>query len=121
MLKLFYGDKRTRRYFPIIQSNYLGIVMFLPYEYNNLEINESQLFTSIKGSAETHDALGRKVTDATGIRGLFSIPYEYVNNHDAVQLDEVNYRRLFTPVVNNVIHVCDDPTESFTALKMLGI
>jgi hypothetical protein len=62
-----------------------------------------------------------EVDQASGVRGLLGKPYEFISREDSLSLDEEEYRRLFTPVVNNYIHVTDSLAETAQAIAMIGM
>lgn len=118
LLELFYADKSSRRYYPLIRECYTGNVVFIPYTYQG-DLSPHTVYTSIKGSTEMFDTHNSRVTRALGIRGALGEPYLYVSNADAAALDDQEYRKLFLPVVNNFIHVCDTTEQIDEARNIL--
>ena len=120
LLRIFYEDKQTRRYFPLIMERYMGKVAFLPYEFHGDAEELPQLYDAMKGSAETFDAGGRIVSRPTGVRGLLSEAYLAVDAATLL-LDDAVYRERCMPMIDNVFHVCDTQQQNGQALQLLGL
>ena len=119
LLNIFYEDKRDRRYFPLIMERYAGRVAFLPYSFYGYSEELPRLYEAMKGSAETFDASGRLVSQASGVRGLLSPPYEALDSK-ALLLGDADYRKRCLPMVDNVFHVCDTRLQNEQALQLLS-
>jgi hypothetical protein len=119
LLTIFYGDKREKRYFPLIMERYMGKVAFLPYVFHGQSDELPQLYDAMKGTAETFDADGGAVSQPLGVRGLLSKPYLAVDA-SALSLNDIAYRTRCLPMVDNVFHVCDTPQQNEQALQLLG-
>ncbi len=119
LLRVFYEDKRDRRYFPLIMERYLGRVAFLPYAFHGDVEKLPQLYDAMKGSAETFNAEGHTVSPATGVRGLLSKPYLAVDGATLL-LDDKTYRERCLPMIDNVFHVCDTRQQNIQTLQLLG-
>lgn len=119
LLELLYGDKITRRYYPLIQEYYLGKIAIIPYLYDGVPTDMPQVYNAIKGKTETHDQDGRLIDKRVGLRGLLGEPYLLYDTQSSIVVDNETYRRRFTPVVNNYIHVSDSTVEITEALQLL--
>ena len=119
LIALFYGDKKTKRYFSMISEFYHGEVVFLLLKYNGTNEQMKDFMTRVKGEAETFDVSGQQVSKPKGIRGVLSAPYLYYSAEASNDLDDKEYRHAFSPVVQNFIHVCDTPKETAMALNLL--
>lgn len=119
LIDLFYGDKKSRRYFPMISEFYRGSVAFLLFGYRDNQQGLDSFLTKVKGTAETYDENEKMVTSARGIRGALIRPYRYYSNDIGDTLDNDQYKEAFSPVVQNYIHVCDTPREVATAVTHL--
>lgn len=120
LLDVFYEDKRTRRYFPLMMERYLGRAAFLPYTFHGRTEELPQLYDALKGSAETFNAAGSTVSHAEGIRGLLSEPYLAVDS-DTLLLGDEEYRKRCLPMIDNVLHVCDTQQQNEHALRLLDL
>lgn len=120
LLKVFYEDKHNRRYFPLIMERYLERVAFLPYTFHGDAEELPRLYDAMKGSAETFDAEGYTISQATGVRGLLSEAYLAVDGATLL-LDDETYRERCLPMIDNVFHVCDTQQQNTEALQLLGV
>ena len=120
LLKVFYEDKHSRRYFPLIMERYLGKVAFLPYTFHGNTEELPQLYDAMKGSAETFNTEGHTVSQARGVRGLLSEAYLAIDNA-ALLLDDEAYRNRCLPMIDNVFHVCDTSEQIVTVMRLLSI
>ena len=120
LLGVFYGDKQTRRYFPLILKQYLGKVAFMPYIFRGEADELPDLYDAIKGEAETFDYGGDSVTRPRGVRGLLCPPHLAVDS-SALSLDDFAYSERCLPMVDNVLHVCDTLEQNEHTLKYLGV
>ncbi|MGH7157462.1 MAG: hypothetical protein ACREGD_00060 [Candidatus Saccharimonadales bacterium] len=119
LLNVFYDDLRNKRYFPMISEYYRSRVAFLLLGHNGSEEEMALFLTKVKGQAETFDECGELVTAARGVRGALQIPYRHYSREAGSMLSDEEYRRAFSPVVHNSIHVCDTPQEVATAMTYL--
>jgi hypothetical protein len=119
LIDLFYGDKKDRRYFPMISEYYRGKTVFLLLGYEGGQEEFGHFLTSVKGEAETYNECGELVTAARGVRGALTTPYRHYDREASVTLQDKEYVRAFSPVVQNFIHVCDTPGEVAMALRHL--
>jgi hypothetical protein len=120
LLDLFYGDKLTRRYYPMIREFYLGRVVFLPFIFYGDRVEYTESLHAMKGTTETFDSDGLQLNCARGIRGALGVPYQFVSNGEAEDFDDMSYRYHFEPVVNNFVHICDKPGEVEAATRVLA-
>ncbi len=118
-LDLLYGDKATRRYYPLIYEYYLGRVAIIPYFYRGEPADMPLVYDALKGTTETYDAHGKQHDKSTGLRGLLGEPYQFHDNQSSSFLDDDTYLIYFTPEVNNYIHVSDSRIEIDTGLQLL--
>lgn len=119
LIELFYADKVTRRYYPLILEQYVGNVILLPYNEANLDSDSSKVSDAIKGETLVLDHEGNAINRPTGIRGIIGQTYEYFTNQEAELLDDASYRHYFMPVVNNYVHVCDSKCQVSAAMQLL--
>lgn len=119
LLNVFYDDLRNKRYFPMISEYYRDRVAFLLLGHSGSQEEMDRFLTSVKGQAETFDEYGELVTAARGVRGALQIPYRYYSREEGYTLSDEEYRRAFSPVVHNSIHICDTPQEVATAMNYL--
>jgi len=120
MIELFYGDKETRRYYPLIQRYYMGRVAFMTYTYHGEPDNLPDVYRALKGTTQTFTTSGDQIDPPSGIRGLFGEPYVLASAEEASHMSDAEYNDRFTPVVKNFIHVPDSQQEIQRALNMLA-
>jgi hypothetical protein len=119
IIDLFYGDKKDRRYFPMIQENYLGPVIFILFEYPGNYEELVDFMIRLKGNAQTHNEVGNIADHGIGIRGVLTKPHRYHSAEESIHLSDHEYREAFSPVVKNFIHTCDTPREIACALDLV--
>jgi hypothetical protein len=120
LINLFYQDKVDRRYFPLIRELYMGKVAFLALNLSISKFNIVDACNSIKGTTETFNNEGVRVTTAIGLRGALGAAYPHYNNEELADLDDWDYRQRIIPVINNYIHVPDKPGEVEAVLEIIN-
>lgn len=119
LLNVFYGNLRTKRYFPLIMDLYKNNVVFLLIEYSGDNTSIQEFLKELKGNAAVFDASGKILKPASGLRGLFSTPYRFYSAEERNSLEDEKYIEARKNILENFLHTCDSPIEVARALKLL--
>ncbi|OGM58675.1 hypothetical protein A3A50_02740 [Candidatus Woesebacteria bacterium RIFCSPLOWO2_01_FULL_38_20] len=114
LMGIMYGRDRDRRHYRTILERYQGKVMFFLVQYEGSQSEMEDVLREFKGK-ETF--VGE--SQGSGIRGRFILPRKRIDLDKLEGLPEDEYRKQVPNVVDNAIHITDNPWETATALKIL--